>query len=58
MNVGRGFDLHPLAAQDIAGIWTYIAEDSAQAARRVREELLGAIRALVRFPDQGHNART
>ena len=37
MTVGRGFELHPLAAQDITGIWTYIAEDSPQAARRVRE---------------------
>jgi plasmid stabilization system protein ParE len=55
MMVGRGFDLHPLAAQDIADIWTFIAEDSPQGARRVREEILDAIRALVPFPHQGHN---
>ncbi|HXP89129.1 MAG TPA: type II toxin-antitoxin system RelE/ParE family toxin [Bryobacteraceae bacterium] len=52
--MGRGFELHPLAAQDITGIWTYIAEDSPQAARRVREGILDAIRALVSFPNQGH----
>jgi antitoxin ParD1/3/4/toxin ParE1/3/4 len=47
-----GFALHPLAAQDITDIWTYIADDSPQAARRVRGEL--AIRALVLFPNVGH----
>jgi plasmid stabilization system protein ParE len=46
MTAGQGFDLHPLAAQDVAEIWTYIADDSPQAARRVREEILAAIRAL------------
>jgi plasmid stabilization system protein ParE len=54
MTVGQGFDLHPLAAQDIIDIWTFIAEDSPEAARRVREEILGAIRILVPFPNQGH----
>jgi toxin ParE1/3/4 len=49
-----GFELHPLAAQDIRDIWLYIAEGDPQAARRVREEMLNAIRALVPFPDQGH----
>lgn len=34
MNAGRGFDLHPLAARDIAGVWSYIAEDSPNAAGR------------------------
>jgi len=52
--VARGFDLHPLAAQDITKTWTYIAEDSPQAARRVREDILTAIRRLVPFPYQGH----
>jgi toxin ParE1/3/4 len=52
--VARGFELHPLAAQDIADIWAFIAEDSPQAARRVREEILAAIRGLVPFPHQGH----
>ena len=54
MTAGEGFDLHPLAAQDITDVWEYIADDSPQAARRVREEILAAIRALVRFPNVGH----
>jgi plasmid stabilization system protein ParE len=54
MTIGRGFDLHPLAAQDITDIWTYIAEDSPQAAGRVREDILAAIRAVVPFPAQGY----
>ena len=54
MTAGQGFELHPLAAQDILEIWKYIADDSPQAARRVREEILIAIRALVVFPNQGH----
>jgi len=52
--VARGFDLHPLAAQDITDIWTFIANDSPRAARRVREQILDAIRGLVPFPHQGH----
>jgi plasmid stabilization system protein ParE len=54
MTAGPGFELHPLAAKDIADIWTYIADDSLQAARRVREDILAAIRALVPFPNLGH----
>ncbi len=50
----RGFDLHPLAAQDIVDIWTYISDDSPRAATRVREDILAAIRALVPFPNVGH----
>jgi len=54
MNPEQGFALHPLAAEDITGIWEYIAADNPLAARRVREELYAAIRGLVRFPGQGH----
>ena len=54
MATKQDFALHPLAAQDITDIWTYIADDSPQAARRGREELLAAIRALVPFPSVGH----
>ena len=54
MSEGQGFVLHPLAAQDITDIWECIAEDNPQAARRVREDILAAIRALVPFPHQGH----
>jgi antitoxin ParD1/3/4/toxin ParE1/3/4 len=54
MSAGQGFILHPLAAQDITAIWEFIAEANPLAARRVREDLLDAIRALVPFPHQGH----
>jgi plasmid stabilization system protein ParE len=54
MTAERGFALHPLAAQDITEIWEYIAEDSPVAARRVREEILSRIRAVVAFPQSGH----
>jgi toxin ParE1/3/4 len=54
MSVEKGFALHPLAAQDITEIWEYIAADNPLAARRVREEIQSAIRALVPFPNQGH----
>ena len=52
--MNEDFDLHPGAAQDITDIWEFIAEDNPLAARRVREEILAAIRALVPFPHQGH----
>jgi len=49
-----GFILHPEAARDISEIWAYIASDSLQAARRVREDIQEAIQNLVPFPHQGH----
>ena len=49
-----GFRLHPEAAQDITEIWEYVAGDSQQAASRVRENILEAIRNLVAFPHSGH----
>jgi toxin ParE1/3/4 len=54
MNREQGFALHPLASQDITGIWEYIAADSPLAARHFREEILRKIRVLVPFPHQGH----
>jgi plasmid stabilization system protein ParE len=54
MSEGQSFVLHPLAAQDITDIWEFIAEDNPLAARRVRKDILDAIRALVPFPHQGH----
>jgi len=54
MSAEQGFALHPLAAQDIADIWQFIAEDNPIAARRFREEILGTIRRLGPFPHQGH----
>jgi plasmid stabilization system protein ParE len=43
-----------MTAQDVTEIWEYIAKDNPLAARRVREEILSGIRALVPFPNQGH----
>lgn len=47
------FRLHPEAARDITGIWEYIAKDSPQAARRVRQDILEGIRKLLPFPHVG-----
>jgi len=54
MNTEQGFTLHPGAAQDITDIWEFIVEDNPLAARRVREDILDAVRNLVPFPHQGH----
>src|ERR1700693_2554416 len=54
MNAERGFELHPGAASDITSIWEFIAKDNPLAAKRVREDILDAIRRLVPFPHQGH----
>jgi plasmid stabilization system protein ParE len=50
MNTEQGFTLHPGAAQDITDIWEFILEDNPLAARRVREEILDAVRKLAPFP--------
>ena len=49
-----GFVLHPEALADLEEIWEFIAADNVSAAGRVLEEIYGAIRALVPFPQQGH----
>jgi plasmid stabilization system protein ParE len=54
MTAEPGFALHPEAARDITEIWEYIAQDNPVAARRVREEILSRIRAVVPFPHSGH----
>lgn len=54
MNSDQGFKLHPEAARDITEIWEYIAKENPFAGRRVREDILNAIRKLVPFPHQGH----
>jgi len=54
MTSDEGFQLHPEAAQDLIEIWEYIAEDNPLAAKRVREDILDAVRKLVPFPHQGH----
>ncbi len=54
MTVQQGFGLHPGAAVNITDIWEFIAKDNPLAARRVRADILDAIRQLVAFPGQGH----
>jgi toxin ParE1/3/4 len=54
MTVEQGFDLHPGAVQDITDIWEFIAADNPEAAGKVRQDILDAIRKLVPFPHQGH----
>jgi plasmid stabilization system protein ParE len=44
MNTEQGFTLDPGAAQDITDIWEFIVEDNPLAARRVREDILDAVR--------------
>jgi plasmid stabilization system protein ParE len=54
MIADQGFELHPGAASDITSIWEFIAKDNPLAAKRVREDILDAIRGLVPFPHQAH----
>jgi|SRR5579864_5496742 len=49
-----GFVLHPEAFTDLDEIWEFIAADNPDAADRVLEEIQEAIRALVHFPQMGH----
>jgi plasmid stabilization system protein ParE len=49
-----GYALHPEARSDLDEIWEYIRADSVDAADRVVNEILTAIRALVPFPHTGH----
>lgn len=49
-----GFRLHPGAYDDIDEVWEYIADDSINAADRVRDKIFSAIEALVPFPNKGH----
>jgi plasmid stabilization system protein ParE len=49
-----GYDFHPQARVDLDEIWEFIRADNLDAADRMIAEILSAIRALVRFPNQGH----
>ena len=49
-----GYALHPEARFDLDEIWEYIRADNLDAANRVIEEILSAIRGLVPFPNTGH----
>jgi len=53
-----GYDFHPEALSDLDEIWEFIRADSPDAADRMIAEILSRIRALVRFPNQGHKAKT
>jgi len=50
----NAFRLSPEASQDIIEIYEYIAQDSVEAAERLREELLEALRGLAEMPGKGH----
>ena len=58
MIADQGFELHPGAASDITSIWEFITKDNPLAAKRVREDILDAIRRLVPFPTKATNAQT
>ncbi len=51
-----GYELHPLAAQDITDLWEFIAltRGNPIAAGQVRADILSAIRRLVTAPQIGH----
>jgi plasmid stabilization system protein ParE len=49
-----GYSFHPEARIDLDEIWEYIRADRIDAADRVVEEILSAIRAVLQFPNQGH----
>ncbi len=48
------FRLSPEAAQDLADIYEYLAQDSVDAAERVRTEIYDAILGLAAMPGKGH----
>jgi plasmid stabilization system protein ParE len=45
-----GFVFHPEAFNDLDEIWEYIAADNVEAADRVLEEIVDAIRSSVSLP--------
>ncbi len=49
-----GFAFHPRALADLDEIWDYLNTDSVEAADRIIEEILVAIRTVVPFPHAGH----
>ncbi len=48
------FRLSPEAARDIREIWAYLAQDSINAARRVRLQIFDACRKIAANPGIGH----
>ncbi len=53
----KRFKLSPEAACDIREIWSYIAADSVEAARKVRLALFDACRRLAENPHIGHTRK-
>jgi toxin ParE1/3/4 len=49
-----GFAFHPQALIDLDEIYDYLSTESVEAADRVIEEILVAIRTVVPFPHAGH----
>jgi antitoxin ParD1/3/4/toxin ParE1/3/4 len=50
----KRFKLSPEAALDVREIWAYIAENSIEAARRVRLQIFHACRRIAENPGVGH----
>jgi toxin ParE1/3/4 len=50
----KRFIVAPEAAQDLDAVWSYIAEDSLDAADRFLEKLYKNIRMLAETPGMGH----
>jgi len=48
------FRFHPEAEIDLNEIWDFIAEDSIDAADRVRDNIFAAIQDLAQTPNRGH----
>jgi plasmid stabilization system protein ParE len=55
--VNAPFELTPLAAEDLDGIWWFIAEDSRDAADRVELETVATCRRLAKHPLMGTKRR-
>jgi plasmid stabilization system protein ParE len=53
----RMIELSPEAADDILGIWDYIARSNLPAADRIRDKLHDDIQNLARMPGLGHTRR-
>ena len=51
---GHGYLLSPEARQDLLDLWEYIAQDSIDAADRIRDALFAAMDRLAEMPYMGH----
>lgn len=55
--MNASFELTPLAAEDLDGIWWFIAQDSRDAADRVELEIVATCRRLAKRPLMGTKRR-